>query len=68
MLTVAEETLQELAAAKKKQVATHLYGQEITIECLEYLRPQEQYGSLEALKSAIAADVRRIEQNPAPAR
>jgi type I restriction enzyme M protein len=29
MLTVAEETLQELAAAHGKQVATHLYGQEI---------------------------------------
>ena len=29
MLTVAEETLQELARAHGKQVATHLYGQEI---------------------------------------
>ncbi len=32
MLTVAEETLQELAAVHKKQVATHLYGQEINAE------------------------------------
>jgi type I restriction enzyme M protein len=32
MLTVAEETLQELAAAQGKQVATHLYGQEINAE------------------------------------
>jgi type I restriction enzyme M protein len=32
MLTVAEETLQELAAAHDKQVATHLYGQEINAE------------------------------------
>ena len=32
MLTVAEETLQELAAAHGKQVATHLYGQEINAE------------------------------------
>ncbi len=32
MLTVAEETLQELAAARGKQVATHLYGQEINAE------------------------------------
>ncbi len=32
MLTVAEETLQELAAAQKKKVATHLYGQEINAE------------------------------------
>ncbi len=32
MLTVAEETLQELAKARKKQVATHLYGQEINAE------------------------------------
>ena len=29
MLTVAEETLQELAAEHGKEVATHLYGQEI---------------------------------------
>jgi len=32
MLTVAEETLIELAAAHNKQVATHLYGQEINAE------------------------------------
>jgi type I restriction enzyme M protein len=32
MLTVAEETLQQLAAAHGKQVATHLYGQEINAE------------------------------------
>jgi type I restriction enzyme M protein len=32
MLTVAEETLQKLAAAHGKQVATHLYGQEIKAE------------------------------------
>ena len=32
MLTVAEETLQELATRHGKQVATHLYGQEINAE------------------------------------
>jgi type I restriction enzyme M protein len=32
MLTVAEETLHELAAARDKQVKTHLYGQEINPE------------------------------------
>jgi type I restriction enzyme M protein len=32
MLTVAEETLTELARAQGKQVATHLYGQEINAE------------------------------------
>ena len=32
MLTVAEETLQEIALAHGKQVATHLYGQEINSE------------------------------------
>jgi type I restriction enzyme M protein len=32
MLTVAEETLRELAAEKGKEVATHLYGQEINSE------------------------------------
>ena len=32
MLTVAEETLQELAAQHGKQVSTHLYGQEINAE------------------------------------
>jgi type I restriction enzyme M protein len=32
MLTVAEETLQELANSRGKQVATHLYGQEINAE------------------------------------
>ncbi len=32
MLTVGEETLQELAKGRGKQVATHLYGQEINAE------------------------------------
>jgi type I restriction enzyme M protein len=32
MLTVGEETLRELAGAHGKQVATHLYGQEINAE------------------------------------
>lgn len=32
MLTVADETLQEIAQSHKKQVATHLYGQEINAE------------------------------------
>ncbi len=32
MLTVAEETLQQLAAQHGKEVATHLYGQEINSE------------------------------------
>lgn len=32
MLTVAEETLQELAVKNNKQIATHLYGQEINSE------------------------------------
>jgi type I restriction enzyme M protein len=32
MLTVAEETLQQLAGAHGKEVATHLYGQEINAE------------------------------------
>ena len=32
MLTVAEETLRDLAATHGKQVATHLYGQEINAE------------------------------------
>ena len=32
MLTVAEETLQDLSAKHGKQVATHLYGQEINAE------------------------------------
>ena len=32
MLTVGEETLQQLAAKHGKQVATHLYGQEINAE------------------------------------
>ena len=32
MLTVAEETLQEIAAERDKQVSTHLFGQEINAE------------------------------------
>jgi type I restriction enzyme M protein len=32
MLTVAEETLQQIATAHGKQVSTHLYGQEINAE------------------------------------
>jgi type I restriction enzyme M protein len=32
MLTVAEETLREVAKAHRKEVATHLYGQEVNAE------------------------------------
>ena len=32
MLPVAEETLRQIAQARGKQVATHLYGQEINAE------------------------------------
>jgi type I restriction enzyme M protein len=32
MLTVAEDTLKEIGAKQKKQIATHLYGQEINDE------------------------------------
>jgi type I restriction enzyme M protein len=32
MLTVAEETLQQIAKSRGKQIATHLYGQEINDE------------------------------------
>jgi type I restriction enzyme M protein len=32
MLSIAEETLQELATARGKEIATHLYGQEINAE------------------------------------
>ena len=37
MLTVAEETLQQIAKAHGKQVATHLYGHEINGGDLRYL-------------------------------
>ena len=44
MLTVAEETLQELAAERDKEVSTHLYGQEINAGDLRHLqgRPAAQ--------------------------
>ena len=32
MLTVAEQTLHNIAATRKQQVSTHLYGQEINSE------------------------------------
>jgi riboflavin kinase/FMN adenylyltransferase len=34
-----------------------LYGQTLSLECLRYLRPQEKYPTLDALKAAIANDV-----------
>ena len=35
----------------------NLYDKTLTVECLRYLRPQEKFTSLDALKSAIAKDV-----------
>ncbi len=35
----------------------NLYGENLTIECLRYLRPQKKYTSLEELKLSIANDV-----------
>ena len=39
MLTVAEETLQQIAAEHGKQIATHLYGQEIVPKPMPYAKP-----------------------------
>jgi hypothetical protein len=39
MLTVAEDTLRQLAAQHGKQVATHLYGQEINAETYAICQP-----------------------------
>ena len=36
-----------------------LYGKEITLEFLTFLRPEEKFGSLEALKAAIHADAQK---------
>lgn len=42
MLTVAEETLQQLATDHGKQVATHLYGQEINAETYAICKANRQ--------------------------
>ena len=39
-----------------------LYGKEITLEFLTFLRPEEKFGSLEALKAAIHADADKTRQ------
>ena len=39
-----------------------LYGKEITLEFLAFLRPEEKFGSLEALKAAIHADAEKTRQ------
>jgi hypothetical protein len=39
MLTVAEETLQQLAHEHGKEVATHLYGQEINARRMRSAKP-----------------------------
>ncbi|MFI5201691.1 MAG: riboflavin biosynthesis protein RibF, partial [Candidatus Kapaibacterium sp.] len=39
-----------------------LYGQELRIECLRYLRPQEEFASLDELKLAIGRDVSVIRE------
>lgn len=39
-----------------------LYGQEIEISLLEYLRPERRFPSIDALKNAILADGKRAEE------
>jgi riboflavin kinase / FMN adenylyltransferase len=38
--------------------AGDLYGQELTVELLEFIRPEQRFPSLDALKSQIVADCR----------
>jgi riboflavin kinase/FMN adenylyltransferase len=40
-----------------------LYGQEITLSFVEYLRPLVHFNSVEELKTAIADDIARISQH-----
>jgi riboflavin kinase/FMN adenylyltransferase len=38
-----------------------LYGKQMSVECLRFLRPQEKFSSLDELKRAIANDVSVIQ-------
>ena len=44
MLTVAEETLLELARERGKRVSTHLYGQEIPVSIIRYVDVPDELG------------------------
>ncbi len=39
----------------------NLYGETLTVECLQFLRPQEKFASFDELKHAIAKDVSFIQ-------
>lgn len=71
MLTVAEETLQELAEAHNKEVSIHLFGQEISDEtyaiCKADLLLKGEGGSAENIvggadKSTLSADQFRLRE------
>ena len=40
----------------------NLYGQEITLEFIHFLRPERKFESLEALKAQIFSDARQARQ------
>jgi len=61
MLTVAEETLQQLAAEHGKQVATHLFGQEINAETYAICKA-------DLLPRGVTQDDRRRENHEADRR
>lgn len=44
------------------QFAGDLYGQEVTLEFVERIRPEQKFAGLEALKSQIGADVAQVRQ------
>jgi 3,4-dihydroxy-2-butanone 4-phosphate synthase len=42
--------------------AGDLYGRELTVELVDYLRPERRFGSVAALQAQIAADVERVRE------
>jgi len=68
MLTVAEETLQQLASEHGKQVATHLYGQEINAETTPSARPTccSRVKAMRRTTSSAVRSIRRLRTMPFP--
>jgi riboflavin kinase/FMN adenylyltransferase len=60
---VAGQTTERVLELHLFDLDREIYGEEMEVRFLRYLRPEQKFPDLEALKAQIAADVRQARES-----